>query len=399
MPIRPARRTAQVKYAVRDIVLIAEAARRRGRELLYLNIGDPNPYDFRTPPHLLDAIERAMRDNRNGYSPSSGIPQAVEAIRRDAERKGIRAIRDVFVSTGASEAIEIALSALVNPGENVLLPFPGYPLYTALTAKLEVEDRPYFLDEARGWQPDLADIAAKIDARTRAIVLINPNNPTGALYHRETLEGVVELCRRHGLVLFSDEIYDRLIYGEDAAGHLSTAALADDVCMLTFNGLSKNWVAPGFRIGWCVVSGPPTLVGDYLDAMLKLTRARLCANHPQQYAIAPALDGDQSHLVEINRILRRRAELADRMLNAVDGISLVKPEGAFYAFPRLEIEGADGDFVRELILETGVVVVPGSGFGQQPGTRHFRIVTLPDDDTLRRAFERVAEFTAAWRAR
>lgn len=397
MPIQPAHRTDHVKYAVRDIVLIAEEAKRRGRDLLYLNIGDPNPYGFRTPAHLLDAIEKAMRDNLNGYSPSSGIPEAVDAIRQDAERKGIRAIRDVFVSTGASEAIEIALSALADPGENVLLPFPGYPLYTALTAKLGIEDRPYYLDEANGWQPDLADMAQKIDEKTRAIVLINPNNPTGAIWSRETLEGVVELCRKHGLVLFSDEIYERLIY--DGEGHVSTASLADDICILTFNGLSKNWVAPGFRIGWCVISGPEALVGDYLDAMLKLTRARLCANHPQQYAIRPALEGDQSHLVELNRTLKRRAELADRMLNDIDGISLVKPGGAFYAYPSLHIEGQDSDFVRELILETGVVVVPGAGFGQRPGTQHFRIVTLPDDETLRRAFERIGDFTCAWKKR
>jgi alanine-synthesizing transaminase len=396
MSILPARRTAMVKYAVRDIVLVAEEAKRRGRDLLYLNIGDPNPYGFRTPAHILDAIERAMRDNRNGYSPSSGIPQAVEAIRRDAEARGVRALRDVFVSTGASEAIEIALSALVNPGENVLLPFPGYPLYTALTAKLECEDRPYYLDESNGWQPDLEDMAAKIDERTRAIVLINPNNPTGATWKRETLEGVVELCRRHGLVLFSDEIYDRLIY--DGSQHVPTASLADDICILSFNGLSKNWVAPGFRIGWCLISGPEALIGDYLEAMLKLTRARLCANHPQQYAIAPALEGDLSHLADLNRTLGRRADLADRMLNAIDGISLVRPGGAFYAFPKLEIEGDDATFVRELILETGVVVVPGSGFGQRPGSRHFRIVTLPDDETLRQAFQRIGEFCAHWRA-
>ncbi|MDP2360991.1 MAG: aminotransferase class I/II-fold pyridoxal phosphate-dependent enzyme [bacterium] len=397
MPIHPAERTRQIRYAVRDIILIADEARRRGRDLLYLNIGDPNPYHFRTPQHILEATIKAMRDNLNGYSPSSGIPEAMSAIRRDAEARGLRAIQDVFIGTGASECIEIALSALVNRGDNVLLPFPGYPLYTALTAKLECEGRPYFLDEANGWQPDLEDLAARIDEQTRAVVLINPNNPTGGTWSREVLLAVIELCRRHGLVLFSDEIYDRLIYNGEQ--HVPTASLAEDICLLTFNGLSKNWVAPGFRLGWCIVSGPHELLGDYLDAMLKLTRARLCANHPEQHAIRVALEGDQSHIKAMNEVLKRRAQLADRMLNQAEGISLVPPGGAFYAYPRLDITGNDGDFVRELILDTGVVVVPGSGFGQRPGTAHFRLVTLPDDEVLSRAFERIADFTRAWRRR
>jgi alanine-synthesizing transaminase len=397
MPIQAAQRTRHIRYAVRDIILIADEARRRGRDLLYLNIGDPNPYQFKTPPHILEATIKAMRDNLNGYSPSSGIPEAVAAIRRDAEARGLKAVRDVFIGTGASEAIEIALSALVDRGDNVLLPFPGYPLYTALTAKLECEGRPYFLDEADGWQPDLDDLASRIDARTRAIVLINPNNPTGGTWSRETLLRIIELCRRHNLVLFSDEIYDRLIYNGES--HVPTASLADDICILTFNGLSKNWVAPGFRLGWCIVSGPEALLDDYLEAMLKLTRARLCANHPEQHAIRVALEGDQSHIREMNDILRRRAELADRMLNEAEGISLVRPGGAFYAYPSLHIPGDDEDFVRQLILDTGVVVVPGSGFGQRPGTSHFRLVTLPDDETLRKAFERIADFTRAWLAR
>jgi len=240
-------------------------------------------------------------------------------------------------------------------------------------------------------------MAARIDERTRAIVLINPNNPTGGTWSRETLLRIIDLCRRHNLVLFSDEIYDRLIYNGEQ--HVPTASLADDICILTFNGLSKNWVAPGFRLGWCIVSGPVELLDDYLEAMLKLTRARLCANHPEQHSIRVALEGDQSHIREMNDILRRRAELAHRMLNEAEGISLVRPGGAFYAYPSLHIRGDDEDFVRQLILDTGVVVVPGSGFGQRPGTAHFRLVTLPDDETLRKAFERIADFTKAWLAR
>lgn len=395
MSIIPARRTENVTYAVRDIILIADEAKAAGKEMLYLNIGDPNIYDFQTPEHLIDAVERAMRRNQNGYSHSSGIEEARDAIRRDALGKGIRNILDIFVTTGASEAIDIALSALVNNGDNVLIPAPGYPLYSALLTKLEAEPRYYLLNEEDGWQPDLADIEARIDGRTKAIVLINPNNPTGAVYSRSTLEGVIDLCRRHNLVLFSDEIYDRILYSGNR--HLASASLVDDICVLTFNGLSKNFVAPGFRIGWCIVSGPAEFCNNYLGAMLKLTRARLSASHPAQYAIAPALDGDQSHLTSINKTLERRAELTDRMLNRIPGLHCVRPGAAFYAFPRLDIKADDEQFVKGLIRETGVVVVHGGGFGQKPGTRHFRLVTLPDDSILERAYERIGKFLADWR--
>jgi alanine-synthesizing transaminase len=397
MTITPARRTRDITYAVRDIILIADEAKAAGKELLYLNIGDPNIYDFQTPAHVVEAVALAMRQNHNGYSHSSGIEEARDAIRRDAQRKGIRAIQDLFVTTGASEAIEIALSALVDAGDNVLIPAPGYPLYSALLAKLEAEQRHYLLDEDKGWQPDLADIEARIDTRTRAIVIINPNNPTGAVYSRETLAGVIDLCRRHNLVLFSDEIYDRILFHDQQ--HHPSASLAEDVCILTFNGLSKNFVAPGFRIGWCIVSGPGELCQEYLAAMLKLTRARLSANHPAQFGIAPALDGDQSHLARINEILERRARLTDRMLNNIPGIRCVRPGAAFYAFPSLEIQADDETFVKALIRETGVVVVHGGGFGQKPGTRHFRLVTLPDDQILERAYERIGTFLETWRRR
>ncbi len=397
MRIEPARRTRDMVYAVRDIVLVAEEAQRAGKDLLYLNIGDPNLYDFRTPEHILDAVRDAMYRNRNGYSHSSGIEEARDAIRRRALSQGIREIRDIFVTTGASEAIDIALSSLVNPGDNVLIPAPGYPLYSSLLCKLDVQAREYLLNEEEGWQPDLADMEARVDDKTRAIVLINPNNPTGAVYRKEFIEGVIDLCRRNGLVLFSDEIYDRLLF--DDHQHVSSASLADDVCILTFNGLSKNYVAPGFRIGWCIVSGPQETTADYLAAMLKLTRARLSASHPMQYGIAPALDGDDSHLQDMIQRLESRAALTDRMMNAIEGIRCVRPQAAFYAFPSLEIEEEDEDFVKALIRETGVVVVHGGGFGQKPGSRHFRIVTLPDEEILRRAYERVADFLQAWPSR
>lgn len=392
--ISPARRTANVTYAVRDVVVVAQQVAATGREMLYLNIGDPNLFDFATPDHVIEATMRAMRDNKNGYAPSTGIPSAVEAIRRSAERNGIKNIQDIFVTTGASEAIDVCLTALVNAGENVLTPTPGYPLYTALLAKLEANEVPYYLDEDNGWQPDLEDIASKINSKTRAIVLINPNNPTGSVCERKTLEGILELARKHNLVIFADEIYDKLIL--DGGEHISIASLDHEHPIVTFNGMSKAYVAPGFRIGWGIVSGNKERVGEYVEGINKLLRARLSANHPEQYAIAPALDGDQSHLVEMKKKLSRRRDLSVEMLNAIPGISCVAPRGAFYAFPRLQIEQADEQFVRELIKAKGVVTVHGSGFGQRPNTRHFRIVFLPQEETLKKAYAHIGEFLSVF---
>jgi alanine-synthesizing transaminase len=252
--IEPADRTRDIKYAVRDVILLADEAKKAGREMLYLNIGDPNIFDFAPPKHIIESTYRAMVANKNGYAPSSGIPEAVEAVKREAERKGIRPVCHAYVTSGASEAIELAMSALVNPGQNVLTPSPGYPLYTAVISKLGVENRPYFLDEGNGWQPDIEDIASKIDEKTKAIVLINPNNPTGSLYSTEILQALIDLAIERNIVVFSDEIYDKLVFDGDA--HTSTAALSREAKVITFNGLSKAYVVPGFRIGWGVISGP-----------------------------------------------------------------------------------------------------------------------------------------------
>ena len=388
--IIPSHRTQKITYAVRDIVLLADEVARQGKEMLYLNIGDPNKFDFQTAPHIVEAVSRAMRDNYNGYAPSSGIEEGRQAIINCARSKGIDRIRDVFVTTGASEAIDICLTALVNPGENVLIPSPGYPLYSAIINKLSGEPRPYYLNEDDNWQPDIEDIASRIDEKTRAIVIINPNNPTGAVYREEVLRGIIDLALEHNLVIFSDEIYDSLIL--DEIPHVSTASLNGDVPVITFNGLSKNYLAPGFRIGWGIVSGPEEPLRSYVEAINKLLRARLCANHPIQWAIKVALEGEQGQLIEVREKLARRRDITVEMLNAIDGITCVRPEGAFYAFPRLHIEENDDEFVRELIRETGVVVVPGSGFGERPGTKHFRVVYLAPDDLLRKAYRRIDKF-------
>lgn len=388
--IIPAQRTENITYAIRDIVVLANEVAKSGKEMLYLNIGDPNLFDFAPPKHMIEATYNSMLRNYNGYAPSSGIKPALESIERDTERKGIKNIHDIFITTGASEAIDICLTALVNEGENVLTPTPGYPLYTAIASKLRNHENPYYLDESNEWQPDIEDIKSKINENTKAIIIINPNNPTGSNCSVETLKQIIELAKAHNLVIFADEIYDKLLF--ESGEHTSIASLDKDVPVVTFGGLSKNYMVPGFRIGWGIVSGNKNILSDFIEAINKLLRARLSANHPEQYAIPSALDGDQSHLVEANKKLTNRRDLTVKTFNEIPGISCVKPEGAFYAFPQLHMNLPDKHFVIELLKETGVVLVPGSGFGQVPGTQHFRVVFLPPEEILEKAYAKIAGF-------
>src|ERR1700730_7151394 len=391
--VAAAQRLDNVRYAIRDLASVAAEVTRQGHEVLALHVGDPNIFDFKTPQHLIEAVYKAMREGKNGYAPSPGIPEALQAIRGEAARKSISTIQDAFVTSGASEAVDIALTALINPGEHILTPSPDYPLYSAVLCKLGIAVTPYNLNEDDGWQPDLIDIQHKINGRTRAIVLINPNNPTGAVCSRRMLEQLAELARRNNLVIFADEIYDKLILDESKkTQHLSIAAIAPDVPVVTFGGLSKNYLAPGWRIGWGIVSGDATAVAPYVEGIHRLLRARLCANHPEQYAIKAALDGPQDHLTEVRNKLRARRDLTVHWCNSTLRMSCVSPRGAFYASPSLNIPEGDDVFVKELCRQKHVLVVHGSGFGQKPGTRHFRIVFLPDEPTLSKAYQSIAEF-------
>lgn len=388
--IIPAARVENIRYAIREVVGVANEVKATGKDMLFLNIGDPNIYDFAPPKHMIDAAYKAMSANKNGYSPSPGIQEARDAIHRQAERNGIKNIRDIIITQGASEAIELSLTGLLEPGENVLLPQPGYPLYSAIMAKLQAEVNPYYLNEEDDWNLDVADIESRINDKTRALVVINPNNPTGAVYPKETLLQIIELARKYDLILFSDEIYDKLLF-EDTE-YTSMASLCDDVPIVTFNGLSKSYVVPGFRIGWGIYSGPEELIGDYVAGVNKMARARLSANHPAQYAIKAALEGPQDHIPAMLKTLKVRRDITVNMLNALDEFDCRVPKGAFYAFPTLNIPEADKDFVTALIRETGVVTVHGSGFGQKPGTKHLRIVYLPNEDQLTRAYELIGDF-------
>ncbi len=388
--IAAASRLDNVRYAIRDLACIADEVSQQGHKVLALNVGDPNIFDFKTPDHLIEAVYKAMRDGKNGYAPSSGIKQALDAIRLEAARKGISTVQDVFVTTGVSETVDLCLTALLNPGDDLLTPCPDYPLYSAVLAKLGVGLNTYYLNEEDAWQPDLEDIKRKITPHTRGIVLINPNNPTGSVCTRAMLEQIAELARQHNLLIFSDEIYDKLILDDDE--HISIASVAPDVPVVTFGGLSKNYLAPGWRIGWGIVSGEAATVKNYNEGIQRLLRARLCANHPEQYAIKAALEGPQDHLIEVRKKLRSRRDLTMQWCNSTPRVSCVSPRGAFYAYPRIDIPEGDDVFVKELILQKHVMVVHGSGFGQKPGTQHFRIVFLPDEKTLSSAYAAIAAF-------
>jgi len=384
-----ATRLDNVRYAIRDLACYADEVAKQGHEILPLNIGDPNIFDFQTPPHMIEAVYKAMRDGKNGYAPSPGIKEALDAIRGEAARKGIKTVQDVFVTTGVSETVDVCLAALLNPGEDLLTPAPDYPLYSAILGKMGIGLNTYYLNEEDGWQPDLDDIKRKITPHTRGIVLINPNNPTGSVCTRKMLKQIAELARRHNLVVFADEIYDKQMLDGDE--HIAFAEAAPDVPCVTFGGLSKNYLVPGWRIGWGIVSGEAAAIKRYNEGIQKLLRARLCANHPEQYAIKAALEGPQDHIAEVRRKLRSRRDLTVRWANSTPRVSCVSPRAAFYAFPRIDIPEGDEVFVRELILKKHVMVVHGSGFGQKPGTKHFRIVYLPDEVTLTKAYTAIAE--------
>lgn len=386
--VRPPKHLANVKYAIRNIA--AEAARLEalGTKILPCNIGDPLKFDFATPLHMVEAVCKALRDGNNFYVASAGLKSA-RAVIAASLRPAVRT-EDVFITAGVSEALDIALTALLEPGDEVLLPSPGYPLYNAIAARLQAKAVSYYLDESRGWAVDADEMASKVTPRTKAIVLCNPNNPTGAVVSREQIEAVLAVARKHSLVVLSDEIYDKLLFSGE---HVPTATLADDVPLVTFNGLSKAYLAPGWRVGWLAIH-TPKLLAEFAQAVQRLTDARLCGPGPFQYAIEPAITGPQDHIAAAITKLRSRRDLMVNRLRALPGISVVEPQGAFYAMPSIDREWVGGDeaFVMELVRDTGVLFVHGEGFGQRPGTRHFRVVFLPPEPVLTAAFDGLERF-------
>ena len=335
--IQPARHIANVKYAIRNIAAEAARLEAQGMKIVPCNIGDPLRFDFATPPHLVEAVSKALRDGANYYVASAGLKEAREAVAASM-RPQVRP-EDVFITAGVSEALDLALTALLEAGDEVLLPSPGYPLYNAIAARLQAQVVPYYLDESKGWALDAEEIESKVSSRTKAIVICNPNNPTGAVASRAQLERVLEVARKHKLVVLSDEIYDRLLFSGE---HVPTATLADDVPLITLNGLSKAYLCPGWRVGWLAFH-TPKLLAPVAQAVQRLADARLCGPGPFQFAVKPALQGPQDHVTEVMKKLRSRRDLMVKRLRALPGISVVEPQGAFYALPSIEREWAGGD--------------------------------------------------------
>ena len=391
-----------VLYDVRGPV-VDEAARMEegGIQVLKLNIGNPAPFGFNAPQEVIQDI-RDNIVNSQGYSDSRGIFAARKAVMQYAQLKNIPNVtmKDVFTGNGASELIQLSLNALLNTGDEVLVPSPDYPLWTACTNLAGGTAVHYICDEQSDWYPDIADIESKVTSKTKAIVIINPNNPTGALYPKEILEKIVDIARRHQLIIFSDEIYDRLVM--DGEQHISTASLAPDLFCVTFSGLSKSHMVCGFRVGWMILSGNKEIAKDYIAGINMLSNMRLCSNVPGQSIIQTALGGYQSvneYIVPGGRIYEQR-EFVYKALNDIPGISAVKPKAAFYIFPKIDVKKFnitnDTQFALDFLKEKKVLLVPGSGFNwKQPD--HFRVVYLPQIEVLSDAMGKMRDFLSTYR--
>jgi aspartate/methionine/tyrosine aminotransferase len=387
-----AARISRFSYAIRNIVGAAMAVEARGLRVRYLNIGDPIAFGFKTPAHLIDAVDRAMRDGHNGYVPSAGIPEARNAVAADYAQRGVNVSPDrVLITTGSSEGIDLALHALVNAGEEVLVPLPTYPMYTAVLAKIGAEPCYYRTDPNRDWLPDLDHLRRLVSPRTRVLVVIDPNNPTGAVYPAATRQALLAFADEHGLTILADEVYGDLGF-EGSVPLLGT--LDPDAPIISSSSLSKAYLAPGWRAGWMVVSATPRLDG-VLAAMKKLADGRLCSPGPMQYAVSAALTGDRSHQTAFRRALAERASVTTAMLNEIPGMRCVAPRAAFYALPSLALPPGrtDEHYVLALLRETGILCVHGSGFGMRPEDGFFRIVFLADPSELRSIYADIGAFT------
>jgi alanine-synthesizing transaminase len=401
MEVTQSTKLANVCYDIRGPVLQeAKRMEAEGHHVLKLNIGNPAPFGFEAPEEILQDVLLNL-PTAHGYGDSKGLLSARRAVVQYYQDRNVHGvdIEDVWLGNGVSELIVMSLQALLNNGDEVLVPMPDYPLWTASVSLCSGRAVHYLCDESAGWQPDLDDIARKITPRTKAIVIINPNNPTGAVYPQRTVEQIVELARRHNLLLLSDEIYDKILY--DDATHTPTAALAPDLLCLTFNGLSKAYRVAGFRTGWMMLSGPKQHATSYIEGLEVLANMRLCPNVPTQYAVQTALGGYQSinDLVLPGGRLVDQRDIAWKLLNEIPGVSCVKPMGALYAFPRLDPEvypiKDDEKFVLDLLRAQKILVVQGTGFNW-PKPDHFRVVTLPRVADLQEAISRMATFLATY---
>ena len=396
--VRIAARVNSFTYAIRNIVAEAKAIEAAGRTVRYLNIGDPIPFGFVTPPHLIDAVSRAMRDGHNGYTSSAGIEPARTAVADEYVRRGMPVTPDrVVLTSGTSEGIELALGALADAGDEVLVPTPTYPLYTAVLGKIGARAVYYRTDPDAGWLPDVDDVKRLITPATRAIVVIDPNNPTGAVYPEATRRALIALADDAGVPILADEVYSDLAFDGPAP---LLGSLAPDAPIVSFSSLSKAYLAPGWRAGWLAVGRTDRLDG-VLAAIRKLADGRLCSPGPMQYGIQAALTGDRSHQRAFVRELRLRADLTMTRLGAVPGITCVPPRAAFYVMPQVALPPGttDEDYVLGLLRATGILCVYGSGFGLPADAGFLRIVFLAPLDELAAIYDDIAAFTQAFLAR
>ena len=403
-PVLKSTKLANVCYDIRGPVMErAKQMEEEGQRIIKLNIGNLAPFGFEAPEEIQQDVILNM-PNAAGYSDSKGMFAPRKAIMHYCQSKQIMGVGldDIYIGNGASELIVMAMQGLLNNGDEVLVPAPDYPLWTAAVTLAGGTPRHYVCDEANDWNPNLADMKAKITANTRAIVVINPNNPTGAIYSNEILLEIIQLAREHNLIIFADEIYDKMLY--DGATHTAMASLADDVFFVTMNGLSKNYRACGYRVGWMVLSGQKKHAQDYINGLTILASMRLCSNVPGQFAIQTALGGHQSinELVAPGGRLCKQRDLAYNLLTAIPGVTCVKPKATLYLFPRLDpkiypIEN-DQQFILELLEAEKVLVVQGTGFNWKTPD-HFRVVFLPNADDLTDAIARIARFLESYRKR
>lgn len=391
-----------VCYDIRGPVLQeANRLEDEGHRIIKLNIGNPAPFGLEAPEEIIQDVSRHLYE-ASGYSDSKGLFPARKAIMQYYQEKQIAdvSVDDIIIGNGVSELITMSMQALVNDGDEILIPAPDYPLWTAAVRLAGGNPVHYLCDEQQDWQPALDDIRAKITSRTKALVIINPNNPTGANYSKAFLLELVEIARQHNLIVFADEIYDKILYDEEK--HISIASLAEDLLFITFNGISKSYRSAGFRSGWIVISGAKHRARDFIEGLEMLASMRLCANVPAQFAIQTALGGYQSinDLIKPEGRLGRQREIAYEMLNAIPGVSCVKPKSALYAFPRLDPEvypiEDDEAFVLNLLRQEKVLVVQGTAFNW-PNPDHFRLVFLPREDDLREAIGRIERFLSTIR--
>ena len=402
--IQKSNKLSNVCYDIRGPIMDrARQMEEEGHKIIKLNIGNLAVFGFDAPEEIQQDMIRNLPTSA-GYSDSKGIFGARKAVMHETQKQGIKGVTldDIYLGNGASELIVMATNGLLNNGDELLLPAPDYPLWTAAVSLSGGTPVHYVCDEANGWMPDIEDIRAKITKNTKGIVVINPNNPTGALYSDELLMQIVELARKHGLIIFADEVYDKVLY--DGVKHTPIASLSEDVLTLTFNSLSKSYRSCGYRAGWLVVSGDKKPAADYIEGLNMLSNMRLCANVPGQWAIQTALGGYQSinDLVGEGGRLRKQRDLAYELITAIPGVTCVKPQAALYMFPRLDPKvypiKDDQQFFLELLQETKVMLVQGTGFNWKT-TDHFRIVFLPHEDDLREAISRIAKFLENYRSR